>query len=38
VFLFGVMMAIVLRYGKSLWAPIITHSTNDFIAFVLFHL
>lgn len=38
VFVFGVVMAIVFRYGKSLWAPIITHSTNDFIAFVLFHL
>ena len=38
VFVFGVVMAIVFRYGKSLWAPIIAHSTNDFIAFVLFHL
>lgn len=38
VFVFGIVMAIVFRYGKSLWAPIITHSTNDFIAFVLFHL
>ena len=38
VFIFGAVMAIVLRYGKSLLAPIITHSTNDFIAFVLFRL
>ncbi|HYW73205.1 MAG TPA: type II CAAX endopeptidase family protein [Pyrinomonadaceae bacterium] len=38
VFAFGLVMAIVLRYTKSLWAPIITHSTNDFIALVLFHL
>ena len=38
VFVFGMVMAIVFRYGKSLWGPIITHSTNDFIAFVLFRL
>ena len=37
VFLFGFVMAVVLRYTRSLWAPIITHSTNDFFAFVLFH-
>jgi len=36
VFVFGVVMAIAFRYGKSLWGPIITHSTNDFIALVLF--
>ena len=36
VFLFGVVMAIILRYGKSLWGPIIAHSLNDFIAFVIF--
>jgi len=36
VFVFGVVMAIVFRYGKSLWGPIITHSTNDFIFLVLF--
>jgi len=38
VFFFGVVMAIVLKYGRSLWAPIIAHSTNDFLAFVVFHL
>jgi len=38
VFLFGLVMAIVFRYAKSLWAPIITHSTNDFMAFVIFRL
>jgi membrane protease YdiL (CAAX protease family) len=38
VFVFGVVMAIVFKYSKSLWGPIIAHSTNDFIAFVLFHL
>jgi len=36
VFLFGVVMAIVFKYGKSLWGPIITHSLNDFITSVLF--
>lgn len=38
VFVFGIVMALVFRYGKSLWAPIITHSTNDFMAFVIFRL
>jgi membrane protease YdiL (CAAX protease family) len=38
VFVFAVVMAIVFKYGKSLWGPIIAHSTNDFIALVLFHL
>jgi len=38
VFVFGLVMAVVFRYGKSLWAPIITHSTNDFTAFVIFRL
>ena len=38
VFIFGVVMAIVFRYSESLWAPIVTHSTNDFLSFVLFRL
>ena len=38
VFVFGAVMALVFRYGKSLWGPIIVHSTNDFIALVIFHL
>lgn len=37
VFVFGVLMTILLRYSKSLWAPIISHSLNDFFAGVLFH-
>jgi membrane protease YdiL (CAAX protease family) len=37
VFVFGVVMAIVFTYSRSLWAPIVTHSTNDFMSFVLFH-
>ena len=37
VFVFGVLMAILLLLAKSLWAPIISHSLNDFISAVLFH-
>jgi membrane protease YdiL (CAAX protease family) len=28
----------VFRYSESLWAPIVTHSTNDFLSFVFFRL
>lgn len=38
VFIFGVVMAIVFRYSGSLWASIISHSTNDCITFVIFRL
>ena len=38
VFVFGVVMAIVFKYGKTLWGPIIAHSSNDFLAVVIFHL
>ena len=38
VFIFGVVMAIVFKYCKSIWGPIITHSLNDFISFVIFRL
>jgi len=38
VFAFGAVMAIVLRYTRSLWAPIITHSLNDCLSFVIFHI
>lgn len=37
VFVFGVLMALLLLFTKSLWAPIISHSLNDFISGVLFH-
>ena len=37
VFVFGVFMAVLLLIAKSLWAPIIAHSLNDFISAVLFH-
>jgi uncharacterized protein len=35
---FGAAMAIVLRYSQSLWAPIITHSLNDCLSNVIFHI
>lgn len=38
VFIFGAVMAIIFRYGKTLWGPIITHSTNDFLAFLIFRI
>lgn len=38
IFIFGVVMGIVFRYADSLWAPIATHSTNDFLSFVVFRL
>jgi membrane protease YdiL (CAAX protease family) len=38
IFIFGVIMAIILKYSKSLWACIVAHSLNDFISFVLFHI
>jgi len=37
VFVFGVIMALVFRYSKSLWGPIVAHSLNDFISGVLVH-
>lgn len=38
VFVFGFVMAILLRYTRSLWSPIIAHSSNDFLAFVVFRI
>ena len=37
VFTFGLLMAIVFRYSKSLWSVIVAHSLNDFLSFVVFH-
>jgi membrane protease YdiL (CAAX protease family) len=37
VFIFGVVMIILFRWAKSLWAPIVSHSLNDFMSAVLFH-
>ena len=38
VFVFGILMVVLLHYAKSLWAPIISHSLNDFFSAVLFRL
>ena len=38
VFVFGVLMAILLVSAKSLWAPIVSHSLNDFLSALLFHI
>lgn len=38
IFVFGVVMAAVFRWSDSLWAPIASHSANDFLSFVLFRL
>jgi membrane protease YdiL (CAAX protease family) len=37
IFVFGMIMAIVFKFSRSLWAPIVAHSLNDFISGVLFH-
>jgi uncharacterized protein len=37
VFLLSFVLGAVLFLGKSLWACIIAHDANDFIAFILFH-
>ena len=36
IFVFGILMVVLFRYSKSLWAPIISHSLNDFFSVVLF--
>ena len=38
IFAFGAVMAIILRYSQSLWAPIISHSLNDGLSHVIFHI
>jgi membrane protease YdiL (CAAX protease family) len=38
VFIFGALLAVIFRYGKSLWGSIIAHSLNDCIASVIFRL
>ena len=38
IFGFGAVMALIFRYSRSLWAPIIAHSLNDGLSFVLFHI
>lgn len=36
IFVFGAVMAAVFRWSASLWAPIVAHSANDFMSFILF--
>jgi membrane protease YdiL (CAAX protease family) len=37
IFVLSVVLSLAFRYAKSLWAPILTHSANDFLSFVIFH-
>ena len=36
IFVFSVVMSLAFTYSKSLWVPILTHSANDFLSFVIF--
>jgi CAAX protease family protein len=38
IYVFGFVMGLLLRYSGSLWAPILSHSANDFLSFVVFGL
>ena len=38
IFVFGAVMAVIFRYSQSLWAPIVTHSLNDGLSSVIFHI
>jgi membrane protease YdiL (CAAX protease family) len=38
IFVIGVVLALALKWSRSLWAPIIAHSANDFLSFVIFRL
>jgi hypothetical protein len=38
IFVFGAIMAILFRYSRSLWAPIVSHSLNDCLSHVIFHI
>ena len=38
IFIFGLIMAAVFKLAGSLWAPIVTHSANDCLSFVVFGL
>ncbi len=37
IFLLGAIFATAFYYSKTLWAPIVAHSLNDFLSSVLFH-
>jgi CAAX protease family protein len=36
VFILGAVLAMAVKYSDSLWAPILTHSANDCLSFVIF--
>lgn len=36
VFIFGVVMAVIFHYSRSLWSVVIAHSLNDFLSVVVF--
>ena len=38
IFIFGFIMGTALRWSQSLWTPIVTHSANDFLSYVIFRL
>jgi membrane protease YdiL (CAAX protease family) len=38
IFIFGVLMGTAFRWSDSLWTPIVTHSANDFLSYVIFGL
>jgi CAAX protease family protein len=38
IFIFGFVMGTVFKWSDSLWAPIVTHSANDFLSYVIFRL
>jgi membrane protease YdiL (CAAX protease family) len=38
IFVFSLVMAAAFRYARSLWTPILAHSANDFLSFVVFRL
>jgi membrane protease YdiL (CAAX protease family) len=37
-FVFGAVMTLAFRYSNSLWAPILAHSANDCLSFIIYHL
>jgi membrane protease YdiL (CAAX protease family) len=38
IFVLGVIFTVIFYFSKTLWSSIITHSLNDFLSSVLFHL
>ena len=38
IFIFGFVMGTAFKWSDSLWTPIVTHSANDFLSYVIFRL